>query len=1073
MANFPAVKSQRAFWLTPHLLGDAAGAAADAAVHALPGRAREAILEACDRLAAISVLVAQQLYRHAAVAWTHFGAGGFSQWVELGERIATSEVATREGALAFFAVAPQGFGPGGLTAAAAWRDLAERVARSSRKLSAVFLKTTAPLLVRDDGLERLREWVEVGVRLHSEHGWQGEFLAQGFFSAAPRAVLVFEPRLYQLWAGACAALYAQARDREVFEQLPAGIQRWKAADHEALLKATLGLAALSAKPAHRFYRELPRSLHGLAPELRTALLRLLVPAVKRSVGTIGDFIPVAGALVRQVAAEHRATALGEVARLAQRCPDVVLPALRSLPRVYEDASPEQAAEWFRAGLEIAEENTQAGIAYFALESRTSLKVLYAAATAVTLEEAQGLLRKYVQMLSGEPVSISSSDRFRLLLPIEEFPAENEVAMPLRIDLLATHEDNLRLYRFLAAQLAGRREFGTYEFSSGDSADGPPGNALWRYLNQPEHPPLLEELFLLAEGFRVYRRLCAEYRGLAGEGEWAGRQMIRVWQKAPGSDRGLDGLFAFLLAGLPLAECPQWLEPQIAVLLVRFLAPLAAPGAGVADAMRIAEELARLLAEPGRAHGLRDDEGPVVFEQLAAEAMFDPYSYEDDGLPAPARAAGEQPAQPRETPGAEEQKLALELAEQPDESGGAAMPISPEELRRLLEMGVKLDIKQARGQDVDGLGLYITDLLGKVPSEQIEELRKLLGEADGGKGKAARRWSEPSAHGAVFYYDEWDYHIGDYRSRWCRLQEIQLEGDSGEFFQQALTDYAALIPEVRRQFQRIRPETYRVVRGLEDGEDFDLNAAINARIELRARQAPSGKLYVARQREERDVATLFLIDMSASTDEPMNKEEARPAPFAADDWLTDPRALQRARRRAGRRIIDVTKEALVIMAAALDEIGDAYAVYGFSGHGRNNVELYRVKSFAEPLSSGVKGRIGDIQPKRSTRMGAALRHAIEKMSTVTARSKHLFLLSDGFPQDHDYGQDRRSNVYGIRDTAVALREVETAGITPFCITVDKAGHDYLREMCDESRYMVIDDIAVLPRELPKIYQRIVR
>jgi nitric oxide reductase NorD protein len=118
-------------------------------------------------------------------------------------------------------------------------------------------------------------------------------------------------------------------------------------------------------------------------------------------------------------------------------------------------------------------------------------------------------------------------------------------------------------------------------------------------------------------------------------------------------------------------------------------------------------------------------------------------------------------------------------------------------------------------------------------------------------------------------------------------------------------------------------------------------------------------------------------------------------------------------------------------------------------------------------------MGGIEPKRSTRMGTALRHAVEKLSAVTSRSKHLFLLSDGFPQDYDYGQDRRSNIYGIRDTAVALREAEAAGVTPFCITVDKAGHDYLRQMCDESRYMVIDDITSLPRELPKIYQRVVR
>ena len=94
------------------------------------------------------------------------------------------------------------------------------------------------------------------------------------------------------------------------------------------------------------------------------------------------------------------------------------------------------------------------------------------------------------------------------------------------------------------------------------------------------------------------------------------------------------------------------------------------------------------------------------------------------------------------------------------------------------------------------------------------------------------------------------------------------------------------------------------------------------------------------------------------------------------------------------------------------------------------------------------------------MGTALRHSMEKMASITSRSRHLILLSDGFPQDFDYGQDRRSNVYGLRDTTVALREVEAAGITPFCITVDKAGHDYLREMCDGARYMVIEDIAAL-------------
>jgi nitric oxide reductase activation protein len=161
-----------------------------------------------------------------------------------------------------------------------------------------------------------------------------------------------------------------------------------------------------------------------------------------------------------------------------------------------------------------------------------------------------------------------------------------------------------------------------------------------------------------------------------------------------------------------------------------------------------------------------------------------------------------------------------------------------------------------------------------------------------------------------------------------------------------------------------------------------------------------------------------------------------------------------------------------MAAALEEIGDAFAIYGFSGQGRDNVEFFPVKDFDERLTPAVKGRIGGLAPRGSTRMGTALRHAVTKLKSVAAPSRHLLLLSDGFPQDLDYGQDRQSHTYGIRDTATALRETQAAGIRPFCITVDAAGHDYLREMCDPHSYLVIDHVADLPRELPKIYQRLV-
>jgi nitric oxide reductase NorD protein len=300
----------------------------------------------------------------------------------------------------------------------------------------------------------------------------------------------------------------------------------------------------------------------------------------------------------------------------------------------------------------------------------------------------------------------------------------------------------------------------------------------------------------------------------------------------------------------------------------------------------------------------------------------------------------------------------------------------------------------------------------------------------------------------FLYDEWDHVSASYLPQHCRVHELPLVPDSGAFFERTLREARGLLTQVRRQFEQMRPERYRPLFGLEDGEDFDLNALTDARIAARAGRTDRTRIYTSRTREARDVATLFLLDMSASTEE-------------------------RYAEPAKRRIIDTLKEALIIMTAALEKLGDQYAIYGFSSRGRDQVDVYPVKTFAEPLDHAVKARLGGIEPKSGTRMGAALRHMLPKFSAVNARAKHLILLSDGYPQDHDYGQDPRTHSYGIADTAVALRELSAAGPVPFCITVDRTGNDYLRLMCDPSQYLIIHDVAQLPRELPKIYRRVAR
>ena len=103
------------------------------------------------------------------------------------------------------------------------------------------------------------------------------------------------------------------------------------------------------------------------------------------------------------------------------------------------------------------------------------------------------------------------------------------------------------------------------------------------------------------------------------------------------------------------------------------------------------------------------------------------------------------------------------------------------------------------------------------------------------------------------------------------------------------------------------------------------------------------------------------------------------------------------------------------------------------------------------------------------MGPAIRHATHKLIESGHAMKLLIILSDGFPQDCDYGPERGDHRYGLMDTAKSLEEARNKGVETFCVTVDKSGHDYLKEMCADSRYLIIDEIEDLPEALSKVYQ----
>jgi nitric oxide reductase activation protein len=256
------------------------------------------------------------------------------------------------------------------------------------------------------------------------------------------------------------------------------------------------------------------------------------------------------------------------------------------------------------------------------------------------------------------------------------------------------------------------------------------------------------------------------------------------------------------------------------------------------------------------------------------------------------------------------------------------------------------------------------------------------------------------------------------------------------------------------------------KNLEDGDEYDLDLVISELIDKKAGHTPTGKVYWKKQKIHRDVAVAFLLDMSGSTADLIKKN--RPPMQYEESIKYD---FMKFVMQQHRRIIDVEKETVVLLCSAIELLGDSYGIYGFSGHGHNNVQYLVIKDLNESFSEKIKRRVDQIAPIHGTRMGSAIRHTITKLDACGNSLKLLFLVSDGYPQDHMYGWDDDDKQYAINDTKMALIEATRRNIIPFCLTVDSSGTDYLRSMCQDIGYEVLDDIEALPERLPMLYKKL--
>ncbi len=227
------------------------------------------------------------------------------------------------------------------------------------------------------------------------------------------------------------------------------------------------------------------------------------------------------------------------------------------------------------------------------------------------------------------------------------------------------------------------------------------------------------------------------------------------------------------------------------------------------------------------------------------------------------------------------------------------------------------------------------------------------------------------------YPEWDYRINQYRQPGAIVRETAPGAGSIEWVASSLQRHGRLVRRVRTRFERLRTRPVRLLRQL-DGAEIDLAAYITAAADRRAGVTPDGRVYAARRPARRELSVALLLDVSAST----------------DAWVS-----------SNRRIVDVAKEAMLIVCEALDALGDRYGLFAFSGEGPRDVSVVPVKQFDEGSGMQARRRIAALDSDRYTRLGAPIRHLTAVLGREAAAARLLLLLSDGKPNDVDLYEGR--------------------------------------------------------------------
>lgn len=290
----------------------------------------------------------------------------------------------------------------------------------------------------------------------------------------------------------------------------------------------------------------------------------------------------------------------------------------------------------------------------------------------------------------------------------------------------------------------------------------------------------------------------------------------------------------------------------------------------------------------------------------------------------------------------------------------------------------------------------------------------------------------------FHYQEWDYQIQLHRPDWATVYERRQSKGNPEDIDDILIEYRPIAHRIRQIIDLLTPAGVQRIRGMEDGDELDINAAIDAMIAIRMGSQPNPRITMRNVLNTRDLSIVVLMDLSESTNEPMGGSD--------------------------KTVLQLTREAATLVATAINGIGDPFALHGFASDGRHDVQYYRFKDFNQNLDDDVKSRLAGMKGGLSTRMGAALRHAGHHLHKQPERRKLILLVTDGEPADID----ERDPQHLRHDTKKAVEELYSTGVLTYCLTLDPNADDYVKRIFGENNYTVVDNVERLPEQLPVLF-----